>query len=68
MINRKDNKFKFILTKDHSIEYYKHSYFKNYKCYNNLINGKIKKEEWENDSIKTILIKNFFLDNNNATE
>ena len=68
MLNRKDNNLKFILSKEHSIEYYKHSYFKNYKSYQNLINGKLKKEEWDNDSIKSILIKNYFIENINATE
>ena len=67
MINREDLFHKFILTKEHNLKYYQHSYYKNYKCQDDIIKGNIKKKDWENDEIKTIVIKNYFYNFKNST-
>ena len=67
MINREDLFHKFILTKEHNLKYYQHSYYKNYKCQDDIIKGNIKKKDWENNEIKTIIIKNYFYNFNNST-
>ena len=68
MINRNNKKKEFILSKEHNIEYFNHSYFKNKKCMKKLLNNKINKEEWECDNIRYALFKYYFSQNLEATE
>ena len=55
MINRNNKKKEFILSKEHNIEYFNHSYFKNKICMKKLLNNKINKEERECDNIRYAL-------------
>lgn len=66
MIERNNSKKEFKLTKDHNIDYYNHSYFKNQICMKKLINNEINKESSE--KIRYALLKLYFIQNSESTE
>ena len=63
MINRHNINKIFRVTKSHTIEYYRHSYFKNSISIEKLLNGTISKEKYDKIDIRYKLFKWYF-DNN----
>ena len=68
MIERENNKDIFLITKEHTIKYYEHTYYiKNIKL-DNILNKNVSKEEWSHSKIRYILFKLYFKDNKEAKE
>ena len=68
MIERNNSKNDFILTKDHNIEYFNHSYCKNKICIKKLFNNEITKEEWNLENIICSLFKYYFIQNSESND
>ena len=63
MINRLLKDKIFNLTKKHKFEYYKHSYYKSKYSYNLILEGKITKQDLQNEEIRYNLFKIYFEEN-----
>ena len=63
MINRFLKDQIFVLTKEHKLEYYKHSYYKLKYNYEMLINNKLTKNDFDNEEIRYNLFKIYFEEN-----
>ena len=63
MINRLLKDKIFVLTKEHKLEYYKHSYYKLKYNYEMLINNNLTKNDFDNEELRYNLFKIYFEEN-----
>ena len=62
-LSRNDKDAKFILTKEHSIPYTEHTYYKNTITIKNIKNNNISEKDWEDKNFCIKFFKNYFMNN-----
>ena len=67
-IKRDDKNKIFILSKAHSLNYYRHNYYLKNISADRLIKGELTKSEWEIENIRYNLFKWYFKNNYNSSE
>ena len=68
MIKRFDKSLLFQLTKEHSIDYYSHTYYKKIICAKDLLNENVTKDAWSKENLRYQLFKWYFYNYKDGSE